>query len=191
MTLRVGCPHCGPRAGRCGTPPTGCFASGENDKKEAVRECILSAALFFVFIAPVGSLSASPNNMRKEVGNVSLLHRRTGAGLIALPWGYGGEKPPAPPFLTYPAERRLEKQTSATQKGCRADGPAAGGYGGRAVPCSAVPHLPCGKTSGKADFCNAERVQGRWPCTTVVCHDETFSISVCSRFRMRFSSREM
>ena len=50
-----------------GTPPTGCFASGENDKKEAVRECILSAALFFVFIAPVGSLSVSPSTMRKEV----------------------------------------------------------------------------------------------------------------------------
>ena len=40
-----------------GTPPAGCFASGENDKKEAVRECILSAALFFVFITPVGFLS--------------------------------------------------------------------------------------------------------------------------------------
>ncbi|MBR6809646.1 MAG: hypothetical protein IKM64_05125, partial [Clostridia bacterium] len=55
--LRIGCGTAAPRAGRCETPPAGCCASGENDKKEAVRECILSAALFFVFIAPVGSLS--------------------------------------------------------------------------------------------------------------------------------------
>ena len=124
--MRIGCPYCGPRAGRCKTPPIGCFASGENDKKEAVRECILSAALFFVFIAPVGSLSITSSFMRKEVWKNSLLYRRKGAGPMALPWGDGG----------------------------------------RAVPCSVVPHLTYEKTSGKADYCIAKWVQGYRGCAS-------------------------
>ena len=117
--MRVGCGTAAHGLGG-GTPPTGCFASGENDKKEAVRECILSAALFFVFIAPVGSLSVTSSYMRKEVWKNSLLYRRKGAGPMALPWGDGG----------------------------------------RAVPCSVVPHLTYEKMSGKADYCIAKRVQG-------------------------------
>ena len=77
-----------------GTPPAGCFASGENDKKEAVRECILSAALFFVFIAPVGFLFGSQSFVRKEEGGKSFLLRRTGAGPMALLQGVRGPHRP-------------------------------------------------------------------------------------------------
>ena len=91
--MRVGCGTAAHGLGG-GTPPTGCCASGENDKKEAVRECILSAALFFVFIAPVGSLFGSLSFMRKEEGKRSFLLRRMGAGPMALPWGYGGRGAP-------------------------------------------------------------------------------------------------
>ena len=47
VTLRVGCPHCGPRAGG-GTPPTGCFASGENEKKPAGK-CTFLTGFFLHF----------------------------------------------------------------------------------------------------------------------------------------------
>ena len=114
-TLRVGCATgARPRAGRCETPPTGCFASGENDKKEAVRECILSAALFFVFIAPVGSLSVPLSNMRKKVCRLYVFIAGRvqgqcpwcgGTGAAQAPASFsgvrgGGEEPPASPFLT-------------------------------------------------------------------------------------------
>ena len=65
--LRIGCPHCGPRAGRWNTASRMPWHPGKTIKKEAARERILSAALFFVFIAPVGSLSVSPINMRKNI----------------------------------------------------------------------------------------------------------------------------
>ena len=68
--LRIGCPHCGPRAGRCGTPPAGCFASGENMKKDR-RESELSRPTFFnVFIAPVGSLSVLQATCGKKFGRI-------------------------------------------------------------------------------------------------------------------------
>ena len=82
-------------------PPAGCFASGENDKKEAVRECILSAALFFVFIAPVGSLFGSQSFVRKEEGGKSFLLRRMGAGPMALLPGVRGLHKPLLPFSQY------------------------------------------------------------------------------------------
>ena len=105
-------PHCGPRAGRCGTPPTGCFASGENKKKAGGKARFPCQLFFIVFIAPVGSRSVSSSNMRKEVCAICFLHRRKGAGPMALLRGYGGrtgpcfvssEKPLLRILLTFPA----------------------------------------------------------------------------------------
>ena len=121
-----------------GTPPAGCFASGENDKKEAVRECILSAALFFVFIAPVGSRSVSSSNMRKEVCSNSLLNRRTGAGGIPLPWGYRGRGAPCPvcSFMSG-AEKHLCHKSTASRSGSGESDSGCRGVQGERSPCFA------------------------------------------------------
>ncbi len=74
---------------RCETPPTGCFASGENEKKP-VGKCTFLTGFF--------------------------LHFHSARGLSFR-------------FPKFRAERSLKYKFSASHKGCRADGPAAGGTG--------------------------------------------------------------
>ena len=160
-TLRIGCPHCGPRAGRCETPPAGCCASGENEKKPAGKRTFLTG--FFLhfhcarglsFRFPKfhaerrrGKKSSSSQNgcrgnppavgvqgarspllcrfslsMRKEVWKNSLPHRRMGPG--AMPLVRGPHRPLPHRSPKQHAERRMEKQTSASQDGCRGNPPA-------------------------------------------------------------------
>ena len=55
VILRIDCGTAAPTGWAAKRQPPDAWASGENGKKEAVREKILSSALFFVFIAPVGT----------------------------------------------------------------------------------------------------------------------------------------
>ena len=115
--------HCRPRAGRCETPPAGCCASGENEKKPAGKCTFLTG--FF-------------------------LHFHCARGLSFR-------------FPKFRAERSLKYKFSASHKGCRADGPAAGGTGAAQAPAPSFPQATCGKKFGKAAFCIAGWVQGQCP----------------------------
>ena len=155
--------HCRPRAGRCETPPAGCFASGENDKKEAVREYILSAALFFVFIVPVGSLSVSQVTCGNRNGLTMLFIAERVQGRWPCRRGTGGAEPPAS-FPQATCGKKNGKADFCIAERVQGQCPWFRGYGGRGAPCFVVPQATCGKMFGKANLFIAERVQGRWLC---------------------------
>ncbi len=168
-TLRIGCPHCGPRAGRCGTPPAGCCASGENEKKPAGK-CTFLPVFFYIFIAPVGSLAFVPQSAcGKKFGKAAFFIAERVQGrwpccgvqgphrpllrcffsyMQKEDWkcspphrrkGAGAAHAPAPPFLKLHAENHLKKQSSSSHVGCRANGPAAGGAGSEPPPAPLFP----------------------------------------------------
>ena len=94
--------HCRPRAGRCETPPAGCCASGENERNKPGEKASFLHRLFLRFHSARGLSFRFPSNMRKPEWINHALHRRAGAGPMALPWGYGGRGAPcsAVPHLT-------------------------------------------------------------------------------------------
>ena len=127
--------HWRPRAGRCEAPPTGCFASGENEKKPAGK-CTFLTGFFLHFHCARGLSFRFPKFVRKEEGGKSLLLRRMGAGPMALLPGYGGRIGPC--FV-------VPHATCGKTNG-KADFCIAGWvqgqcpwYGGRGAPCSVIP----------------------------------------------------
>ncbi len=126
VRLRIGCPHCGPRAGRCETPPTGCFASGENEKKPAGK-CTFLTGFFLHFHCARGLSFRFPQatcgkKFGKEVFRI--------AGRVQGRWpcrgGTGGEEPPAPPFPKPHAETRRIIRFLSSQNGSRGNAPGTG-----------------------------------------------------------------
>ena len=159
-----------PTGWRCETPPAGCCASGENEKKPAGKCTFLTGfflhfhcarGLSFRFLKLHAERSLKYKSSVPQKGSRGdapgagvrglrrpLLHRPQPAcgkkiektvfrvaewvqGRWPCCRGYGGRTGPCFTVPNQHAERKLKKQTSASQNGCRADGPAVGVWGAR------------------------------------------------------------
>ena len=98
VRLRVGCATgTRPRAGRCETPPAGCCASGENEKKPAGK-CTFLTGFFLHFHCARGLSFRFLKQHAENACSFSFLNRRTGAGPMALLPGVRGPHMPLPRF---------------------------------------------------------------------------------------------
>ncbi len=107
-TLRAGCGTAAPRAGRCGTPPAGCFASGENMKKDRRESKLSRPTFFYVFMAPVGSLSVLQATCGKKFGRIVFYVAERVQGRWPCCGVQGLHKPPLRHFLESKRKERGE-----------------------------------------------------------------------------------
>ncbi len=113
-----------------GTPPTGCFASGENERNKPGEKASFLLRLFLRFHSARGLSFRFPKfHAERSLFNQFSQSQNGCRADGPAAGGTGAAQAPASLFLKLHAERSLEKQFSASQDGCRADGPAAGVQG--------------------------------------------------------------
>ena len=162
VALRAGCGTAAPRAGGVKHRRPDAVHPGKTIDKGRRRKRAFTPGFFFVFIAPVGSLSVSLKPHAENVCSFSFLNRRTGAGLIALPRGVRGR---GAPCSVSPSKMRKEVCTICFFHRRKGAGPMAllPGVRGRIGPCPIVPPSNMRKEEWKSRLLHRRMGPGAMP----------------------------